>query len=115
MIFTIGVMFSEVGDTAVGLLVPALCVTPYYCCSASPTNELVALEAYAKDAIYTVLDTMVEAEFDIFSLADKGVLQYMQDSEFTDCEKWVKIDVDLSDYLSKPRNFSIDGILGNLS
>lgn len=111
MIFSIGVMFPKEGEVAHGLLVPALCSSPYYCCSASPSGELVALEMFAKDAIYTVLDTMVEAEYDIFSLTDKGVLQYMQDDDFSCCDKWIKIDVDLSDYLSKPRNFSIDAIL----
>ena len=109
MIFSIGVEMPKYEHECYGIVIPALCVNNYCCCTAS--MDIATIESSAIDAIYCILDTMLSDNVDIFTLSDRGVLQYRRDEDYRYCDKWIKIDVDLTMYLSKPRNLMIDNFI----
>lgn len=105
MLFTIGVESPKNENEAFGLCVPALFTETYSCFSAADkVDEIIPM---VTDAIHTMLEMMVEDEFDITSIQDKGFIHYKQQEDFLFCDSWLLIDVDISAFLGKKQRVNI--------
>ncbi|MBN6074856.1 type II toxin-antitoxin system HicB family antitoxin [Aggregatibacter actinomycetemcomitans] len=105
MLFTVGVEIPKNENEAFGLCVPALFTDVYSCFSAADTLEEIIPNV--TDAIHTMLEMMVEDEFDITSIKDLGFLHYKQQEDFAYCESWLLVDVDISAFLGKKQRVNV--------
>ncbi|AFU18696.1 MULTISPECIES: type II toxin-antitoxin system HicB family antitoxin [Actinobacillus] len=105
MLFTIGVESPNNENEAFGLCVPALFTKTYSCFSAADkVDEIIPM---VTDAIHTMLEMMVEDEFDITSIQDKGFIYYKQQEDFSFCDSWLLVDIDISAFLGKKQRVNI--------
>ncbi|ATF73911.1 type II toxin-antitoxin system HicB family antitoxin [Pasteurella multocida] len=105
MLFTIGVETPKKESEAFGLCVPALFNETYSCFSAADTVEKII--PAVTDAIYTILETMVENNFDISQIKDLGFMHYKQQKDFEFCDSWLLIDVDITAYFGKRQRVNV--------
>lgn len=106
MIFTVGVWTPENEDTAYGMIVPALCQLNYGCFSAA--DEVKDLLPMVTEAIEGNLEMMVEDNFDITSIVDKGYAHYKNDPEYADIDSWLLVDIDITPYLKEKHKIEIN-------
>ncbi|HDR1409380.1 TPA: type II toxin-antitoxin system HicB family antitoxin [Pasteurella multocida] len=105
MLFTIGVETPKKECEAFGLCVPALFNETYSCFSAADTVEEII--PTVTDAIYTILEIMVEDNFDISQIKDLGFMHYKQQKDFEFCDSWLLIDVDITAYFGKRQRVNV--------
>lgn len=105
MLFTVGVETPQNENEAFGLCVPVLFTDEYSCFSAADTIDDIIPNV--KDAIHTMLEMMVEDEFDISTLQDKGFVHYKQQEDFSHCDSWLLVDIDISAFLGKKQRVNI--------
>lgn len=105
MLFTVGVEMPQNENEAFGLCVPALFTDEYSCFSAADTLEEIIPNI--TDAIHSILEMMIEEEFDITSLQDKGFAYYKQQEDFAYCDSWLLVDVDISAFWGKKQRVNI--------
>ncbi|MDP0336143.1 type II toxin-antitoxin system HicB family antitoxin, partial [Glaesserella parasuis] len=105
MLFTVGVETPHNENEAFGLCVPALFTDEYSCFSAADAIDEIIPNV--KDAIHTMLEMMVEDEFDISTLQDKGFVHYKQQEDFSHCDSWLLVDIDISAFLGKKQRVNI--------
>ncbi|WP_115316509.1 type II toxin-antitoxin system HicB family antitoxin, partial [Phocoenobacter uteri] len=94
MLFTIGVETPQDENTAFGMVVPALCNDEYSCFSAADSEGEIIPQV--TDAIHTMLELMIDEEFDILSIKDKGFRFYKTLEDYDYCDTWLLIDIDLT-------------------
>lgn len=111
MLFSVGVEIPKSNDDAFGLIIPALCNDEYSSYSAADTQEQIPL--MATDAIVMMIEEMLHDGVALNNIVDKGVLAYQQDSEYSDYDAWLMLDVDVSKLEGKPKriNISIPDVL----
>lgn len=105
MLFSIGVEQPQNKDQAFGLIVPALCFGPYACFSSSDSE--IGIHVAAKEAVISIIETLVEAGSNISGLNDKGVGTYREMETYAHCDYWLLVDIDLSDFTGKPKRINI--------
>lgn len=81
MLFTIGVETPKNENEAFGLCVPALFNEIYSCFRAADTIEEIV--PMVTDAIHTLLEMMVEGDFDISQIKDLAFLHYKRARRFS--------------------------------
>lgn len=105
MLFTVGLEAPKNDDQAFGIVVPALCNEGYACFSAADSeNEIIP---QVTDAIHLTLEGMVDDEFDILRVKDKGVLFYKAQEDYNYCDIWLLVDIDLTAYTGKRKRLNI--------
>lgn len=105
MLFTIGVETPKNENEAFGLCVPALFFDSYSCFSAADTiDDIVPM---VTDAIHTMLEMMVEDNFDISTIKDLGFTHYKKQDDFSHCDSWLLVDVDITSYFGKRQRVNI--------
>ena len=111
MLFSVGIELPKSNDDAFGLIIPALCNDEYNCYSAADTEQQIAL--MATDAITMMVEEILLDGGTISSIKDQGVLTYQQDSEYSDYDAWLMLDVNISKLEGKPKriNISIPDVL----
>lgn len=105
MLFTVGIETPKNENEAFGLCVPALFTDVYSCFSAADTLEEIIPNV--TDAIHSVLEMMVEDQFDIASLQDKGFVYYKQQEDFKYCDSWLLLDIDISAFWGKKQRVNV--------
>ena len=105
MLFTVGLETPKNANQAFGIVVPALCNEEYSCFSAADKEQEIVPQV--TDAIHLTLEGMVEDEFDILKLKDKGVLFYKAQEEYNYCNLWLLVDIDLTAYTGKHKRLNI--------
>ncbi|MFV0574945.1 MAG: type II toxin-antitoxin system HicB family antitoxin [Vibrio sp.] len=105
MLFSIGVELPKNEDQAFGLVVPALCDSNYACFSAADRER--DIPSVVKEAIIDMVETMLEDEYSLAKIKDKGVLFYRNQDEYAYCDAWLLLDIDLSAYEGKPKRINI--------
>ncbi|GJH43085.1 type II toxin-antitoxin system HicB family antitoxin [Pasteurella canis] len=105
MLFTIGVETPKNENEAFGLCVPALFNETYSCFSGADTVEEIV--PMVTDTIHTILEMMVEDNFDISQIKDLGFLHYKEQEDFQYCDSWLLIDVDITAYFGKRQRVNI--------
>lgn len=105
MLFTIGIETPKNENEAFGLCVPALFTETYSCFSAADTLEDIV--PMVTDAIHTVLEMMIEDNFDITQIKDLGFTHYQKQEDFSYCDNWLMIDVDITPFFGKKQRVNI--------
>ena len=111
MLFSVGIELPQSNDDAFGLIIPALCSESFSCYSAADTEKQISL--MATDAITMTIEEMSLDGVALNTIVDKGVIAYQQDSEYSDYDAWLMLDVDVSKLEGKPKriNISIPDVL----
>lgn len=94
MLFTIGVECPKSENEAFGLVVPALCDGGYACFSAANTEQEIAV--MANEAITMMLEVMLDDGASVLDIEDKGMMYYREQEDYSHCDAWLKLDIDLS-------------------
>ncbi|VEB95478.1 Uncharacterised protein [Cedecea lapagei] len=105
MFFSVGVELPATETEAFGLVVPALCNDDFGCVSAADRQADIA--PMVQDAVLSIVDLMVESGKDITQLRDAGPFAYAADPEYSYCEQWLLVDVDLSALEGKQQRLNI--------
>ncbi|PID51501.1 MAG: CopG family transcriptional regulator [Pasteurellales bacterium] len=105
MLFTIGVETPQDENTAFGMVVPALCNDEYSCFSAADSEEDIIPQV--TEAIHSMLELMIDDEFDILSIKDKGFRFYKTLEDYDYCDTWLLIDIDLTAYFGNKKRLNI--------
>ncbi|WP_435927819.1 type II toxin-antitoxin system HicB family antitoxin [Dryocola sp. BD613] len=106
MFFSVGVEMPANENEAYGLIVPALCTDDFGCVSAADNQDEIA--AMVQEAILSIVDLMVERGKDITRLKDAGPFIYAANPEYSYCNQWLMVDVDLSSLEGKPQRININ-------
>ena len=101
MLFSVGVEYPSHDGEALGLVVPALCNDDYACFSAA-------------EAIAIVVEEMVSNGNSGDSIKDLGPRHYRQLADYKHCDGWLLLDVDLTEFMGKPKRINVslpDGLI----
>ncbi|MBR0574208.1 MULTISPECIES: type II toxin-antitoxin system HicB family antitoxin [Pasteurellaceae] len=105
MLFTIGVEMPKDENSAFGMVVPALCNDEYSCFSAADSEEEIIPQV--TDAVHSMLELMLDDDFDILSITDKGFNFYKTQEDYKYCDVWLLIDIDLTSYFGNRKRLNI--------
>lgn len=105
MLFTIGVEMPQDENTAFGMVVPALCNDEYSCFSAADSEEEIIPQV--TDAIHSILELMIEDDFDILNIKDKGFKFYKTQEDYEFFDTWLLIDIDITAYFGNKKRLNI--------
>ncbi|MGV7093366.1 type II toxin-antitoxin system HicB family antitoxin [Siccibacter turicensis] len=106
MFFSVGVETPQDGNTAWGLIVPALCNDEYGCFSAADDKRSIA--PAVREAILITLEAMLQnGRYDIANLVDEGYLSYAEQEAYRDYDSWFVIDVDLSAFEGRQQRINV--------
>lgn len=105
MLFTIGIETPNNDNEAYGIAVPVLFTDKYACVSAADTLEEIPVQA--TDVIHSILEMMYEDGEDITALHDKGYKYYQTLDDFSYCDTWLLLDIDLSAYQGNRQRINI--------
>ncbi|AEY02753.1 hypothetical protein GU3_15000 [Oceanimonas sp. GK1] len=112
MLFSVGVEYPSHDGEALGLVVPALCNDDYACFSAADSEEQV--KSMATEAIAMVVEEMVSNGVSVDNIKDMGPRQYRQLEDYSHCDGWLLLDVDLTEFMGKPKRINVslpDGLI----
>ncbi|OYD24706.1 type II toxin-antitoxin system HicB family antitoxin [Oceanimonas baumannii] len=112
MLFSVGVEYPSHDGEALGLVVPALCIDDYACFSAADSEEQV--KSMATEAIALVVEEMVSNGVSVGNIRDMGPRHYRQLEDYNHCDGWLLLDVDLSEFMGKPKRINVslpDGLI----
>ena len=105
MFFTLGIETPTDGNTAYGIVVPALCNDKYGCYSAADKES--DIPAMATEAILLTIQDMIESgDYDNRRQRQMCIRDRSND-EYAHCDTWVIIDVDLSTFTGKQKRINI--------
>jgi hypothetical protein len=106
MFFSVGVETPEDGNTACGLIVPALCNDEYGCVSAADDPRGIA--PAVREAILMTIEEMVQSgKYCRETLTDEGYLAYAAQDEYRDYDSWFMIDVDLNEFEGRQQRINV--------
>ncbi|CNI52622.1 MULTISPECIES: type II toxin-antitoxin system HicB family antitoxin [Yersinia] len=106
MLFSVGVETPKDEKTAYGIIVPAFSAYEYGCFSAADVQEDIAV--MAREAILlTVEDMILSGKFSVEDIKDAGFMVYAANPEYSFCDTWFVIDVDLSEFEGKQQRINI--------
>lgn len=105
MLFSVGVELPAEQEQAFGLVVPALCNEHYGCHSGADTES--QINAMAIEAITALIEEMLNDGVELASIKDLGVMTYRKQEDYSYCDAWLLLDVDLSEHEGKPKRLNI--------
>lgn len=94
MLFSVGIETPKDDSFAYGIVVPALCIEQYRCYSAADAENDIA--PMATEAILLIIESMQENGFAIEAIKDAGDMAYKAMADYTFCDKWLLVEVDVS-------------------
>lgn len=112
MLFSVGVEYPSQDGEALGLVVPALCNDDYACFSAADSEAQV--KVMATEAIAMVVEEMVSNGVSGDSIKDLGPRHYRQLADYDHCDGWLLLDVDLTEFMGRPKRINVslpDGLI----
>lgn len=112
MLFSVGVEYPSHDGEALGLVVPALCNDDYACFSAADSEAQV--KVMATEAIAMVVEEMVSNGVSADSIKDLGPRHYRQLADYEHCDGWLLLDVDLTEFMGRPKRINVslpDGLI----
>ncbi|MGO1248088.1 MAG: type II toxin-antitoxin system HicB family antitoxin [Oceanisphaera sp.] len=112
MLFSVGVEYPSHDGEAFGLVVPALCNDDFACFSAADSEAQV--KVMATEAIAMVVEEMVSNGVSGDSIKDLGPRYYRQLADYEHCDGWLLLDVDLTEFMGKPKRINVslpDGLI----
>ena len=106
MFFSVGVESPKDADTAFGISVPAFDKFDYGCVSAADTQDDIAV--MAREAILAIVEEMIlSGNHSVEDIFDSGFMVYAANAEYSHCDSWFMIDVDLSAFEGKQQRINI--------
>ena len=106
MFFSVGVESPKDADTAFGISVPAFDNFDYGCVSAADTQADIAV--MAREAILAIVEEMIlSGDHSVEDIFDAGFMVYAANAEYSHCDSWFMIDVDLSAFEGKQQRINI--------
>lgn len=112
MLFSVGVEYPSHDGEALGLVVPALCNDDYVCFGAADSEAQV--KTMATEAIAMVVEEMVSNGINADSIKDLGPRAYRELADYDHCDGWLLLDVDLTEFMGKPKRINVslpDGLI----
>ncbi len=106
MLFSVGVKTPKKGTSAYGLIVPALSIDQSVYVSATGSQDEIAI--VIRDVILLTLEKrLINPFFSVEDIKDAGFIVYSNNVEYSYCDAWLVIDVDLSAFEGKQHRISI--------
>jgi len=106
MFFSVGVESPKDADTAFGISVPAFDQFDYGCVSAA--DEQADIPVMAREAILSIVEEMlISGSHSVEDIKDAGFMVYSANADYTHCDSWFMIDVDLTEFEGKQQRVNI--------
>ena len=106
MLFSVGVETPKDNDIAYGISVPALDNADYGCVSAA--DEPREIPVMAREAILSVIEEMLmSGSYSVEDIVDDGFMLYAASPNYSHCDTWFVIDVDLTGFEGKQQRLNI--------
>ncbi|MBI1467960.1 type II toxin-antitoxin system HicB family antitoxin [Escherichia coli] len=106
MFFSVGVETPKDDHTAFGITGPAFDRFDFGCVSAADTQS--EIPVMAREAILAIVEEMVlSGSYSVDDIHDDGCLTYAANQDYSHCDSWFVIDVDLSEIEGKQQRINI--------
>lgn len=106
MFFSVGVKTPKDENTAYSMIVPAFSAYEMGCFSAADMQDQIA--PMVKEAILLSVECLIEdAGRSVDEIKDAGYIVYAANPEYKDFDSWFMVEVDLSEFESKPQRINI--------
>lgn len=106
MFFSVGIETPKDDQMAYGIAVPALDSIDYGCVSAA--DEQSDIPCMAREAILAVIeDMMMNGTHSVEDIVDAGFMVYKSNPDYSHCDTWFVIDVDLTGFEGKQQRLNI--------
>lgn len=102
MLFSVGVESPKTENGVFSLCVPALFTNQLSCVSFADSPD--EIEPMVIEAIDLILAIMIEEGKDISKLKDLGFEHYKQQKDFSHCDDWLSVEVELAAYLGEKQS-----------
>ncbi|EDW8942666.1 CopG family transcriptional regulator [Salmonella enterica subsp. enterica] len=106
MFFSVGVETPKDENTAYGITVPAFDRFDFGCISAADSQS--EIPVMAREAILAIVEEMLlTGSHSVDDIHDAGWLTYAADQEYSHCDSWFMIEVDLCEFEGKQQRINI--------